>query len=90
MVYNFCHAHRRARPHKCRGNPSKLTCCNTQLRRPGPAATHFGTNPNDASPTHTLVVVRHALERAGVEFIDENGGGPGVPLRKRQHLKKSK
>jgi transcriptional regulator with XRE-family HTH domain len=30
----------------------------------------------------TLQVVRHALERAGVEFIDENGGGPGVRLRK--------
>jgi hypothetical protein len=24
-----------------------------------------------------------ALESAGVEFIDENGGGPGVRLRKR-------
>ena len=24
------------------------------------------------------------LESAGVEFIDENGGGPGVRLRKRQ------
>jgi hypothetical protein len=23
-----------------------------------------------------------ALEAAGVEFIDENGGGPGVRLRK--------
>jgi hypothetical protein len=29
--------------------------------------------------------VRHALESAGVEFIDENGGGPGVRLRKRLH-----
>jgi hypothetical protein len=28
--------------------------------------------------------VRRALEAAGVEFIDENGGGPGVRLRKRQ------
>jgi hypothetical protein len=27
--------------------------------------------------------VRRALESAGVEFIDENGGGPGVRLRKR-------
>jgi len=31
--------------------------------------------------------IRRALEDAGVEFIDENGGGPGVrlkkPLRKR-------
>jgi hypothetical protein len=26
--------------------------------------------------------LRHALEAAGVEFIDENGGGPGVRLRK--------
>jgi predicted transcriptional regulator len=32
----------------------------------------------------TLQVIRHALERAGVEFIDENGGGPGVRLGKRQ------
>ena len=26
--------------------------------------------------------LRSALEAAGVEFIDENGGGPGVRLRK--------
>jgi hypothetical protein len=25
--------------------------------------------------------IRLALESAGVEFIDENGGGPGVRLR---------
>ena len=30
----------------------------------------------------TLEVVRQAFERAGVEFIDENGGGSGVRLRK--------
>ena len=38
----------------------------------------------------TLVVLRQAFERAGVEFIDENGGGPGVRLRKRQRAKSSK
>ena len=27
--------------------------------------------------------LKSALEVAGVEFIDENGGGPGVRLRKR-------
>jgi transcriptional regulator with XRE-family HTH domain len=27
--------------------------------------------------------IRIAFQRAGVEFIDENGGGPGVRLRKR-------
>ena len=28
--------------------------------------------------------IRVALEEAGVEFIDENGGGPGVRLKKRR------
>jgi transcriptional regulator with XRE-family HTH domain len=31
----------------------------------------------------TIDKLRAALEAAGVEFIDENGGGPGVRLRKR-------
>jgi transcriptional regulator with XRE-family HTH domain len=35
----------------------------------------------------TLEVIRRAFESAGVEFIDENGGGPGVRLRKRQQKK---
>jgi hypothetical protein len=26
--------------------------------------------------------IRRALEAAGIEFIDENGGGPGVRLKK--------
>jgi len=34
------------------------------------------------------LAVRRALEAAGVEFIDEDGGGAGVRLRKR-HQKKS-
>ena len=38
----------------------------------------------------TLDVVRRAFESAGVEFIDENGGGPGVRLRKRQRAKPNK
>jgi transcriptional regulator with XRE-family HTH domain len=33
--------------------------------------------------------LRRALEFAGVEFIDENGGGPGVRLKKRQQKKKT-
>jgi hypothetical protein len=33
------------------------------------------TAPNEAA-------LRRALEAAGVEFIDENGGGPGVRLKK--------
>ena len=34
------------------------------------------------------LAVRRSLEAAGVEFIDENGGGPGVRLRKRKATKK--
>jgi len=34
--------------------------------------------------------IQTALERAGVEFIDENGGGPGVRLRNRQRPKQTK
>ena len=31
----------------------------------------------------TLEVIRRAFEDAGIEFIQENGGGPGVRLRER-------
>ena len=36
------------------------------------------------------LAVRHALEAAGVEFIDENGGGAGVRLRKPSQAKPKK
>lgn len=29
-----------------------------------------------------LTAIQEALEKAGVDFISENGGGPGVRLRK--------
>ncbi len=32
----------------------------------------------------TVAYIRAALEKAGVEFIAENGGGPGVRLAKRK------
>ena len=32
----------------------------------------------------TLADIQRALEKAGVEFIPENGGGPGVRLAKRK------
>jgi predicted transcriptional regulator len=37
----------------------------------------------------TVQAIRRAFEIAGVEFIDENGGGPGVRLKKRQQKKKT-
>jgi hypothetical protein len=39
------------------------------------------TAPND-------LAIRRAFELAGVEFIDENGRGPGVRLRKRYQKKR--
>ena len=33
------------------------------------------------------LAIRRALEAAGVEFIDDNGGGPGVRLRERPRAK---
>jgi transcriptional regulator with XRE-family HTH domain len=45
--------------------------------KPGVMAAHMSTT----------VALRKALEVAGVEFIDENGGGPGVRLRKRSPKK---
>src|SRR5262245_40419024 len=41
------------------------------------------TLPNEAA-------LRRALEAAGVEFIDQNGGGPGVRLREPETSKKKK
>jgi hypothetical protein len=38
------------------------------------------TAPND-------VAIRRAFEAAGIEFIDENGGGPGVRLRRGEKKK---
>jgi transcriptional regulator with XRE-family HTH domain len=38
-----------------------------------------GDNPANAA---TLQALRTALENGGIEFIPENGGGPGVRLKK--------
>jgi transcriptional regulator with XRE-family HTH domain len=37
----------------------------------------------------TMDRLQQALEAAGIEFINENGGGPGVRLKKRQQKKKT-
>ena len=41
----------------------------------------FLTAVNDAA-------IRRTLEEAGIEFIDENGSGPSVRLRKRPQKKR--
>ena len=44
-----------------------------------------GLGPRVSDEARTKL--RRALEIAGVEFIDDNGGGPGVRLRKRAQKK---
>ncbi len=39
-------------------------------------------NGEGSPQRRTLSAIRAALEAAGVEFIEENGGGPGVRLRR--------
>jgi transcriptional regulator with XRE-family HTH domain len=43
--------------------------------------TNFETGKSGGDP-NTLAKLQRALDAAGVEFIPENGGGPGVRLRK--------
>ncbi len=47
------------------------------------------TEDETSMTTANNLAVRRALEEAGVEFIDENGGGSGVRLRKPQRPKKA-
>ena len=35
----------------------------------------------------TVRKIRAALDAGGIQFIDENGGGPGVRIRKRRPMK---
>ena len=42
----------------------------------------------DELKDRTIEALQRALEIGGVEFIDENGGGAGVRVRKRQRPRK--
>jgi transcriptional regulator with XRE-family HTH domain len=48
------------------------------------------TEDETSMTTANDLAVRRALEAAGVEFIDEDGGGPGVRLRPRRQSKAPK
>ena len=48
-----------------------------------PTIKRLETKPGQVSAyDSTITAIRAALESAGVEFISENGGGPGVRLMK--------
>ena len=74
----FRRSRRVARPR--RASSISLATIKRLESKPGPLDAH----------TSTVAALTHALETAGIVFIDENGGGPGVRLRKPQRRKKLK
>ena len=80
-------------PAQCRAGRALLEITQTQLA----ASAGLGLSTvvdfeKERRPVSSEFVetIRRALLCAGVEFIDENGGGPGVRLRRRQRPKKPK
>ena len=80
-------------PSQCRAARGLLDWTQQELAdaaRIGVATVRLFEGDAAGSRQATLAVLRQAFELAGVEFIDENGGGPGVRLRKRQRPKKNR
>lgn len=73
-------------PAQCRAARALLDWSQQQLAdaaRVGNATIRNFEGGKSSPQNATLTVLRTALESAGVEFIPENGGGPGVRLRSR-------
>ena len=72
---------------QCRGARGLLGWSQADLSKESKTATKtiadFERGAREPYP-RTLEDVRRALEIGGVEFVAENGGGPGVRLRKPQ------
>jgi transcriptional regulator with XRE-family HTH domain len=72
-------------PAQCRGARGLLGWSQSDLSRASKTATKtiadFERGAREPY-ARTLEDVRGALENAGIEFIDENGGGAGVRLHK--------
>jgi DNA-binding XRE family transcriptional regulator len=80
-------------PAQCRAGRALLEITQTQLATSAglglSTVVDFEKERRQVAP-ESIEEIRRALSRAGVEFIDENGGGPGVRLRQRQRAKQSK
>jgi hypothetical protein len=79
-------------PAQCRGARALLDMTQPDLAR----AANLGLSTivdfermRRAVSKEAIVALRAALEQRGVVFISENGGGPGVRLRKRPSKKGS-
>ena len=73
-------------PGQCRGARALLDLTQPELAEAAglglSTIVDFERQRRQISP-EAVDAIHSALGRAGVEFIDENGGGPGVRLRKR-------
>jgi transcriptional regulator with XRE-family HTH domain len=75
-------------PAQCRGARGLLDMTQVELAAASDVSlrtiVHF--EADERRPVAAVMTaIRQALEQAGVEFIPENGGGPGVRLAKRDH-----
>jgi transcriptional regulator with XRE-family HTH domain len=77
-------------PAQCRAGRALLEITQTQLAASAglglSTVVDFEKGRRQVS-SESIELIFRALTLAGVEFIDENGGGPGVRLRKRQRAK---
>jgi transcriptional regulator with XRE-family HTH domain len=72
-------------PAQCRAARGLLAWSQQDLAREagiGVVTVHQFEAGTSAPRRATIDVIKRAFEEAGVEFIDENGGGPGVRLKK--------
>jgi len=76
----------RMTPEACRAARSLIGLGQTELAaraKVSPVTLRNYENGLTAAPSHaTWLRINRALEQAGVQFIDENGGGPGVRPRR--------
>ena len=80
-------------PAQCRAGRALLEITQTQLASSAglglSTVVDFEKERRHVSP-ESVEAIRRALVQAGVEFIEENGGGAGARLRKRQRPKQPK
>ena len=78
---------------QCRGGRGLLNMTQPELARAAglglSTIVDFERKRRDVSH-EAIAAIRHALEAAGIEFIDENGGGAGARLRKSSQHKSRK
>jgi len=76
----------RMTPETCRAARSLLNLSQTELAARAKVSVvtlrNYEKGTTEAPSHKTWLAIKRALEQAGVQFIDENGGGPGLRLRK--------